>query len=153
MRAVLQRVSRAQVRVSGSIVGEIGAGYVALIGVERGDTPADVDFIARKIASLRLWPDADSRMNLPLPAGAAILAISQFTLCAETRRGLRPSFDQAAPPDEAKPLYEAVVEALRAQGLPVATGIFQAHMEVELVNDGPVTVLLDSRPPLQAKAE
>ena len=145
MRAVLQRVSRAQVRVSGSIVGEIGPGYVALIGVERGDTPADVDSIARKIALLRIWPDADAKMNLPLPVGAAVLAISQFTLCADTRRGLRPSFDQAAPPEEAKPLYESVVETLRTQGIPVSTGVFQAHMEVELVNDGPVTLILDSR--------
>ncbi len=176
MRAVLQRVSRAQVRVDGAVTGEIGQGYVALLGVERGDTQADVDYIVRKIADLRLWPDAagapagdnqgpgpahrpsgtrgeaalepapkDARMNLPLPPGAGVLAISQFTLCADTRRGLRPSFDQAAPPEEARPLYEAVVHSLRTRSIPVATGIFQAHMEVELINDGPVTVILNSR--------
>jgi D-tyrosyl-tRNA(Tyr) deacylase len=146
MRALLQRVSQARVRVHGAVVGEIGAGYVALIAAERGDAPADVDYIARKIAGLRVWPDAEGRMNHPLPAGAAVLAVSQFTLCGDTRRGFRPSFDRAAPPEQARPLYEAVIAALRARGIPVATGVFQAHMEVELVNDGPVTVLLDSRP-------
>ena len=145
MRALLQRVSRAQVRVEGAVAGAISAGYVALLGVARGDTQADVDYIVRKITALRLWPDAQGRMNLPLPPGAGILAISQFTLCGDTRRGLRPSFDHAAPPEEARPLYEAVVEALRSRGVSVACGVFQAHMEVELVNDGPVTLWLDSR--------
>ena len=144
MRTVLQRVSRAEVRVAGECVGRIGAGYVALIGVERGDQAADAAYICRKIASLRLWSDAEGKMNLPLDA-RAVLAISQFTLLGSTRRGNRPSFDRAAPPEEAKALYQAVVEGLRQLGISVATGIFQADMEVELVNSGPVTVLLDSR--------
>lgn len=144
MRVILQRVSRAAVRVGGATVGAIGPGYVALIAVARGDTAADVDYMARKIAGLRLFPDADGKMNAPL-GQRAVLAVSQFTLLADTRRGLRPSFDQAAPPDQARPLYLALIEALRALAIPVEAGVFQADMELELVNQGPVTVELDSR--------
>ena len=151
MTCVLQCVSRASVRVDGEVVGAIGPGYVALIGVARGDGPSDVDYLCRKIQGLRLWPDAQGKMNLALaeahgPAGA-ILAISQFTLLGDTRRGMRPSFDNAAPPAAARPLYQALVDQLRSQGLRVESGIFQADMQVELVNDGPVTLLLNSRPP------
>ncbi|MGH9481475.1 MAG: D-aminoacyl-tRNA deacylase [Terriglobales bacterium] len=146
MLALLQRVSRAEVRVDGQAVGAIGGGYVALIAVERGDSARDVEYIARKIRDLRLWPDAEGRMNRPLAAaGGAVLAISQFTLLGDTRRGLRPSFDAATPPEEARPLYQAVVDQLRADGVEVATGVFQAEMQVELINEGPVTVILNSR--------
>ncbi|MGH9394132.1 MAG: D-aminoacyl-tRNA deacylase [Terriglobales bacterium] len=144
MRALLQRVGRAQVRVDGVLSGAIGPGCVAFIGVARGDTSQDVDYIARKICGLRLWPDAEGKMNLPLGA-REILAISQFTLLADTRRGLRPSFDDAAPAALALPVYQALLDRLRALGARVATGVFQADMEVELVNQGPVTVALDSR--------
>ncbi|HEY8055592.1 MAG TPA: D-aminoacyl-tRNA deacylase [Terriglobales bacterium] len=147
MRAVIQRVSRAHVRVEGSTVGAIGPGYVALIGVERGDGEDDVSWLSRKITSLRLWPDADGKMNIPLSERQEpeVLAISQFTLLADCRRGLRPSFDAAAKPEEARPLYEALVASLRSAGVKVATGVFQADMELELVNQGPVTISLDSR--------
>ncbi|TAN20815.1 MAG: D-tyrosyl-tRNA(Tyr) deacylase [Acidobacteria bacterium] len=156
MRVLLQRVSRARVRVGGEITGEIGAGYVALIGVARGDTQADMDYLCRKIAALRLWPDEAGKMNrslLEAVAAPAVLAISQFTLLADTRRGLRPSFDAAAPPEEARPLYEGLIAQLRTAGVNVATGVFQADMDVELVNQGPVTVLLDSRDGVAEKTQ
>ncbi len=149
MTCVLQCVRRAEVRVAGAVVGAIGPGYLALIGVERGDGPADVDYLCRKLPGLRLWPDAQGKMNWSLAeahgAAGAVLAVSQFTLLGDTRRGLRPSFDAAAPPAEARLLYQSVVDQLRSQGLRVETGVFQAEMEVELVNQGPVTILLDSR--------
>lgn len=147
MRILLQRVTRAEVRVEGKMVGRIGAGYVALVGVARGDTEGDVAYMARKITGLRLWPDAQGKMNLALGEGAprAVLAVSQFTLFADTEKGLRPSFDGAAPGAEAEPLFRALIERLRAAQVPVSWGQFGAHMEVELVNDGPVTVWLDSR--------
>lgn len=148
MRALLQRVRSAQVRVAGAVVGSIGAGYVALIGVARGDTAADADYIYRKITALRLWPDVDGKMNFSLLEAVrppAVLAISQFTLLGDTRRGLRPSFDAAAPSAQARPLYEAVIARLRSAGVEVASGVFQADMEVELINSGPVTIWIDSR--------
>ncbi|MGH9488790.1 MAG: D-aminoacyl-tRNA deacylase [Terriglobales bacterium] len=147
MKVLLQRVLRAQVRVEGTVVGAIGQGYVALIGVGRGDTQADVEFVARKIAGLRLWPDEEGKMNRSLVEAvrpAAVLAVSQFTLLADTRRGMRPSFDAAAGPEEARPLYEALVERLRGAGMEVSTGIFQADMELELINHGPVTIWVES---------
>lgn len=144
MRVVLQRVSRAEVRVGGAVVGKIGPGYVALIGVERGDGDADIAYMTRKILGLRLWPDESRGMTHPL-GERPVLAISQFTLLADVRRGMRPSFDRAAEPGAAAPLYEALITQLRRAGIEVATGVFGAHMEVELVNDGPVTILLDSR--------
>ena len=144
MRALLQRVSRAQVSVGDRVVSRIGAGLLIFLGVERGDTATDADAMAAKISGLRLFDDERGRMNRsPAEVGAAVLVVSQFTLVADCRRGRRPSFDAAAPADEARDLYDAFVRALRAT-LPVQTGEFQAMMQVELVNDGPVTILLDS---------
>jgi D-tyrosyl-tRNA(Tyr) deacylase len=146
VRAVLQRVSRASVTVGGEVVGRIGAGIVALIGVAKGDGPADIAFTASKIRELRIFADADGRMNRSVvDTGGAVLVISQFTLLADLSRGRRPGFDAAAPPESARAAYEALLGELRRSGLPVEAGVFQAHMEVELVNDGPVTILLDSR--------
>jgi len=148
MRAVLQRVTGARVTVADREVGTIGRGIVALVGVERGDGPGDADYIARKIRDLRIFEDAEGRMNLALgDVGGAVLAVSQFTLFADCRKGRRPSFLAAASPAEAKASYEGLVELLRRDGVTVATGEFQAMMRVSLVNDGPVTILLDSRRP------
>lgn len=146
MRAVIQRVSSARVLVDKRTVGEIGNGLLVFAGVEQGDVSDDLKYIAGKVRDLRIFEDAGGKMNLSVSeAGGAVLAVSQFTLCGDCRRGRRPSFDAAAPPAIAKPLYEDLLEQLRALGLNVETGEFQAHMNVELVNDGPVTILLDSR--------
>ncbi len=146
MRAVLQRVSRAGVRVGGETVGEIDAGLLVLLGVGRDDTEQDARYLLEKILNLRVFEDAEGRMNLSLAeAGGALLAVSQFTLYGDARRGRRPSWFDAAPPELARPLYESFVKECRARGARVETGSFQAMMEVELVNDGPVTILLDSR--------
>jgi D-aminoacyl-tRNA deacylase len=145
MRAVVQRVSSARVRVDGAVVGEITQGFLVLLGVGQGDGAAEVAYMASKIRDLRLFPDDEGKMNRSLlEIGGGALVVSQFTLYGDCRRGRRPSFIAAAAPDLAKALYEDVVKELRASGLTVATGIFQADMKVELVNDGPVTVLLDS---------
>lgn len=145
MKAVLQRVSSASV-AAGAHSATIGPGLLVLLGVERGDGAADVDYIARKIRELRLFPNADKEFDRSVEEiGGHVMIVSQFTLAADCRKGRRPSFDAAAAPDAAKPLYESVVAAVRAVGLNVATGVFQANMQVSLVNDGPVTVLLDSR--------
>ncbi len=145
MRAVIQRVTRASIAVEGRVSGEIGAGLMILLGVGRADNPEATAYLAEKIANLRIFSDADGKMNLSLldTRGAALVA-SQFTLYGETRGGRRPSYTQAAPPEEANRLYEEFVRCLRALGVTVETGVFQAHMRVELVNDGPVTILLDS---------
>ena len=149
VRAVIQRVSTAAVAVGERTVGRIDRGLLALVGVERGDGPADVEYIAGKIRDVRVFEDAaDPAKHLNRSVqdvGGAVLVVSQFTVAADCRKGRRPAFDDAAPPEVAKPLYENVVNALKASGLPVATGEFQAPMQVSLVNDGPVTVLLDSR--------
>ncbi|MDI6869981.1 MAG: D-aminoacyl-tRNA deacylase [Bacillota bacterium] len=146
MRAVVQRVKRAQVTVDGRVVGKIGRGLCVFLGVARGDTAEDARYLAHKVAELRIFPDEAGRFNRgPKETGAAVLAVSQFTLLGDGRRGNRPSFTEAAPPEEARALYEEFVAALRAEGLPVATGEFQAHMLVESANDGPVTLLFDSR--------
>ena len=146
MRAVVQRVSRAAVRVDGAVVGEIGAGLLVLLGVAADDGNADVDYVADKIAGLRIFEDSAGKMNRSVvEAGGAVLAVSQFTLFGDARRGKRPSFDAAARPERANELYEACIARLRAAGLQVETGKFQASMQVELVNDGPVTILLDSK--------
>ena len=149
MRAVVQRVSRGSVAVGGRVVGNIDRGLLVLLGVEKGDGPADVAYLSGKIAELRVFEDeadASGHMNRSVrDVGGAVLVVSQFTLAADCRKGRRPSFDDAAAPAIAKPLYEEVVKALQASGLRVATGEFQAMMQVSLTNDGPVTFILDSR--------
>lgn len=151
---LLQRVRRASVSVDADTVGEIGAGLVLLVGVAEGDTETDAEYLAEKTLNLRIFPDAGGRFNLTaFDTRAQLLAVSQFTLYADTRRGRRPSFVQAAPPDIARALYEALVERLRASGLVVATGRFQEHMVVALENDGPVTILLDSADRLRSRSE
>ncbi len=153
MRVVLQRVTGARVRVGDRVVGEIGHGLVALVGVEHGDADADAGRLAAKIRELRVFDDdggGDGRVRMNrsvVDVGGAVLVVSQFTLAADCRRGRRPSFDNAAPPDEARRLYEVLVAELRASGLPVDTGEFQADMRVALENDGPVTFVLESRRP------
>jgi D-tyrosyl-tRNA(Tyr) deacylase len=145
MRAVVQRVSRAQVTVNGEMAGEIGLGLLVLLGVGRDDTEDDATYLAEKIAGLRVFEDAQGKMNRSVrDAGGSVLAVSQFTLYGDVRRGKRPSFDAAAPPEKARLLYEFFVEQIRAAGLRCETGRFQEMMKVELVNEGPVTILLDS---------
>ena len=146
MRAVVQRVTYARVRVDGRVVGEIGAGLLVFAGVEKGDGPEDVAYVAGKVNDLRIFEDAAGKMNLSLhEAGGGALVVSQFTLCGDARRGRRPSFDAAESPETARLMYERLVDALRQLHVSVQTGEFQAHMDVELSNDGPVTLLLDSR--------
>jgi D-aminoacyl-tRNA deacylase len=150
MRAVVQRVSRAKVtvRVAGNewTSGEIGHGLLVLLGVGRGDAEADANYLAGKVAGLRIFEDAEGKMNRSVQdAGGSVLAVSQFTLYGDVRRGKRPSFDDAAPPEEARRLYELFVARIQALGLRCETGRFQEMMQVELVNDGPVTILLDSK--------
>jgi D-tyrosyl-tRNA(Tyr) deacylase len=149
MRAVVQRVSSASVTVDTSIIGQIQRGLLVLVGVERDDGPADAQYIAGKIRDLRVFQDEDDperHLNRSVQdVRGAVLLVSQFTLAGDCRKGRRPSFDAAAPPDVARPLYEAVVRDLQSNGVEVATGEFQAMMQVALVNDGPVTLLLDSR--------
>jgi D-tyrosyl-tRNA(Tyr) deacylase len=145
MRAVVQRVSRAKVTVNEWMTGEIGMGLLVLLGVGHEDTEADATYLAEKIAGLRIFEDHDGKMNrCVLDVGCSVLAVSQFTLYGDVRRGKRPSFDAAAPPDKARRLYEFFVERVRATGLRCETGRFQEMMQVELVNEGPVTILLDS---------
>jgi D-aminoacyl-tRNA deacylase len=145
MRAVVQRVLRAQVKVDAVIVGEIGRGLLVLLGVTQADTETEADYLADKIVGLRIFDDANGKMNLDaFTVGGGILVVSQFTLYGDVRRGKRPSFDAAAAPEHARGLYEYFVARIRAAGLPCQTGRFQETMQVELVNDGPVTILLDS---------
>jgi D-tyrosyl-tRNA(Tyr) deacylase len=144
MKVLLQRVSRAAVRVEGRTVGSIGAGLLVLLGVEQDDTEEQIDEMAHKTAELRIFADDEGRMNRSVEqVGGAVLVVSQFTLAASTRKGRRPSFHLAAPPEKAERLYERYADRLADRGLEVARGVFQAMMEVELVNDGPVTILLD----------
>jgi D-tyrosyl-tRNA(Tyr) deacylase len=145
MRAVIQRVKRAEVRVEGQVVGQIGAGLVVLVGVGKDDTPTRGGLLADKIANLRVFDDEHGRMNRSLlETGGEALCVSQFTLYGDCRKGRRPSYDQAAPPERALLLYESFVQSLRNLGIRTETGRFRAMMDVELVNDGPVTLLLDS---------
>jgi D-tyrosyl-tRNA(Tyr) deacylase len=145
MRTVVQRVSRAQVMVEEEIVGKIGRGLLVLLGVTHADSEADADYLADKIAGLRVFEDENGKMNLDTASvSGEVLVVSQFTLYGDVRRGKRPSFDAAAPPERARQLYEYFVERIRATGLPCQTGRFQETMQLELVNDGPVTILLDS---------
>jgi D-tyrosyl-tRNA(Tyr) deacylase len=145
MRVVIQRVKEAHVDVGGATVGSIKTGLLVLVGVTSTDTPKDAEYLADKIVHLRIFPDDVRRMNRSLiEAQAALLVISQFTLYGDCRKGRRPGFDQAAPPEQAKALYEHLVQRLRLSNSIVETGVFQAEMEVHLVNDGPVTFILDS---------
>ena len=145
MRAVVQRVSRAEVRVEGRIVGAIGRGLLVLVGIAREDTPETGKVLAEKIANLRIFDDEQGRMNRSLlEADGGVLCVSQFTLYGDCRKGRRPSYDRAASPEAARALYESFVESLRALGVKVETGEFRAMMDVGLVNDGPVTLLLDT---------
>ncbi|MCX7622938.1 MAG: D-aminoacyl-tRNA deacylase [Thermomicrobium sp.] len=145
MRVLVQRVSRASVSVDGRIVSAIGPGLLLLVGVRRGDDPAIAAWMAQKVANLRIFEDDAGKMNRSvLEVGGSTLVVSQFTLYADVRKGRRPSFVEAAPPEEARPLVDAFADALRRLGLAVETGVFGAHMQVELVNDGPVTIWLDS---------
>lgn len=145
MRAVLQRVKRARVSVDGDVTGEIGAGLLVFLGVAQTDTDADLDYMQKKIPELRIFEDEDGKMNRSVvEAGGALLVVSQFTLYGDARKGRRPGFTDAARPELAIPMYERFVEGCRAMGLRVETGRFGAMMDVELVNDGPVTLLLDS---------
>jgi D-aminoacyl-tRNA deacylase len=146
LKALVQRVSRAAVSVGGEVIGEIGRGLVVLLGVARGDTEKDADYLASKVTGLRIFPDSEGKFNLSaLETGGELLLVSQFTLLADTRKGRRPSFADAALPAEAERLFNYFVAQARASGLKVATGRFQAHMLVEILNDGPVSIMLDSR--------
>ncbi len=146
MKALLQRVTRGSVSIAGEVVGQIGRGLVALIGVATGDTEKDAEYLARKVVSLRIFADEQGKFNLSVQdVSGELLVVSQFTLLADTRKGRRPSFVDAAPPDKARSLFERFVAETRKSGLRVETGRFQEHMQVEILNDGPVTVMLDSR--------
>ena len=146
MRAVVQRVSRAEVRVEGRVTGAIGKGLAVLLGVAREDGESDADLLADKVANLRIFEDEAGKMNLAVSElSRAVLVVSQFTLLGDARKGNRPSFVDAAEPTQANALYERFCARVREKGLAVATGVFRAEMRVELVNDGPVTILLDSR--------
>jgi len=145
MLVVVQRVGEARVEVAGEVVGSIGRGLLALVAVKQGDDASSAAYIAEKLATLRIFPDDQGKMNLSVQdIGGEVLVISQFTLYGETRKGRRPSFSQAAPPEVAEPLIQQVVEGMRQRGVPVATGQFRAYMQVHLINDGPVTIILDS---------
>ena len=147
MRVLLQRVSRASVRVDREEIARIGAGLLVLVGVARDDAPAAAEYLADRVAGLRIFDDPAGKLNLSVrDIGGSILAVSQFTLLADASRGRRPGFERAARPEEARPLFDYFVERLAATGIPVQTGRFGAAMAVELVNDGPVTILLESRP-------
>ena len=146
MRAVVQRVTRGAVRVEARLIGEIGAGLVVLLGVGCSDSEQDARYLAEKITHLRLFEDQEGKMNLSvIETGGSILAVSQFTLYGDCRKGRRPGFSEAAPPDEARELYHVFIDELVKLGLKVATGCFREHMTVEIINDGPVTLLLDSK--------
>jgi D-aminoacyl-tRNA deacylase len=146
MRACIQRVTHAQVAIAGEVVGQVGKGMLVLLGVAEGDDEADAHALATKIGGLRVFEDAQGKMNLALAdVGGAMLVVSQFTLLGDCRKGRRPSFDAAARPELAEKLYEVFVQAVAGQGIPVSTGRFRQHMAVELVNDGPVTLIVESR--------
>lgn len=146
MRAVVQRVTKSKVTVDSEITGSINSGLMVLIGVEEGDTQQDAEYIADKVSGLRIFEDENEKMNLSVKdIGGDILAVSQFTLLGDARKGKRPSFTKAAPPDDADALYRKVIEAITDKGIHVEEGVFQTHMVVDIQNDGPVTILLDSR--------
>jgi len=146
MRAIVQRVTRASVDVAGERVGEIGKGYMVLVGVEEGDTEKDMLYVAKKLTGLRVFEDEEEKMNLSLQdVGGEMLLVCQFTLAGDVRHGNRPSFITAARPESAEPMFESLVKKIRESGIKAETGRFRTHMEVSLVNDGPVTILIDSR--------
>ena len=146
MKAVIQRVTQASVDVDGQVVGQIGPGLLVLLGVAKGDGESDVRYVVDKLVGLRIFGDEHGKMNLSVnQVGGALLVVSQFTLLGDTHKGRRPGFDQAAPPDQAHAFYGTVVDELKARGIPVETGSFGAQMKIHLVNDGPVTFILDSR--------
>jgi len=146
LKALLQRVSRAKVSVGEEVVGQIGPGLVVLLGVDREDAEADSHYLANRVATLRIFPDDEGKLNLSVQdVSGEVLVVSQFTLLADTRKGNRPSFIQAAPPEKAEALFEEFVRSLRSTGLRVQTGRFRTHMLVEILNDGPVTILLESK--------
>lgn len=146
MRVILQRSKQASVTVDGQVTGAIQKGYVLLVGITHSDTEEDIKYVAKKITDLRIWEDEDGKMNRSIAeAGGDILSISQFTLYADTRKGKRPSFVEAGRPEQAKPLWEAFNEQLKANGLHVETGVFGAMMDVALINDGPVTITIESK--------
>ena len=147
MKMVIQRVSRAEVRVKGEVVGRIGAGLAVLVGLERGDGEQQIERAARRLANLRIFSDDEGRMNRGLDeVGGAVLAVSQFTLAGSIRKGRRPSFDRALPGDVAEPVFDRFLELLREEGVTVETGVFGAMMDVELINDGPVTLIWEDAP-------
>lgn len=148
MRAVIQRVSRASVTVDGAVTGSIERGLLVFLGVGKDDTQTDIDFIADKIANLRIFEDSDGKMNLSVTdIGGAVLLISQFTLFGDCRKGRRPDFTAAGPPDMANRFYEQTITAVKAKGVPFETGVFAAHMDIDALNDGPVTLILDTSKP------
>lgn len=145
MRLVIQRVTEARVVVNESTSGEIGKGFLVFLGIARGDSTADADYLAEKLLGLRVFPDENGKMNLGISEiGGSILLVSQFTLYGDCRRGRRPSFDRAMPPNDAGPVYDYFLDTLKKGPVPVETGVFQASMRVHLVNDGPVTIIIDS---------
>ncbi len=152
MKVVIQRVTRASVKVDGEVIGEIGAGLVVFVGVAQGDTAEDIEYLVEKTINLRIFSDAGGKFNLSaLDVKGELLLVSQFTLLASTRKGRRPGFTDAAPPDQAEALFNQFVAQARVSGLKVATGKFQAYMQVEIHNDGPVTIIIDSRERLESR--
>lgn len=152
MRVVLQRVSMAKVEVAGRITGEIGPGLLVLLGIRRGDDEEDVRYLVEKVINLRIFEDSAGKMNLPvMETGGSVLVVSQFTLFADTRKGRRPGFNEAADPDRAEALYLTFIDSVAAAGVPVAAGEFAAMMDVSLVNSGPVTIIIDSEQRQQKK--
>ena len=146
MRALVQRVQSANVTVNGTVTGQIGRGILVLLGITHTDTETEAEYLARKVTHLRIFPDAESKMNLSLvDIKGELLAVSQFTLYGDTQKGNRPSYAEAAPPELAQPLYDHFLDSCRSSGIRVQAGIFQAHMLVELINDGPVTVLCETK--------
>ena len=146
MLAVIQRVSRAKVKIKGKVISQVGPGFLVLLGVIQGDNDQDCEYLIKKVSRLRVMADQDQKMNLPLQqAGGEVLVVSQFTLAADVKKGNRPSFIKAAKPEIAKKYYQGFISGLRNQGLTVATGRFGQYMQIELVNDGPVTIIIDSK--------